>query len=138
MWTTFAGNGTGGPDDGNGDGDGDDKERAPPVHKVILFGNFTSSDGEDYTQQCMDSYTNNLRDKAAGLIPSLNGMLGEQLCPYIDEDDMRIITVSTIFKASGSAVSMTPSSHHLPKHPLALKVYLPLEVSKQICPINAK
>ena len=76
----------------------------PPQYLVILHGNFSSDTGEDFTQQCVNDYNTNLRDKATSKIPELNQMLGTSACTYFAPDDASIVSVNTFFTASGSQV----------------------------------
>lgn len=78
----------------------------PPLYRVVLYGNFTSSNGEDFTLECIGSLRENFQVKAASLVPGLNSMIGTNLCNYLSSGDVTIISVSTILGADGTAVSM--------------------------------
>jgi hypothetical protein len=75
------------------------------VYRVILLGNFTSLEGDDFTTQCTTDLGNNYREKAVAMVPGLNSMLGQDMCSYVSVGDVVIVSVSALLKTNGSVVS---------------------------------
>lgn len=82
---------------------------------MVLLGNFTSLDGDEFTPYCTEALGNNWQAKAAAMIPGLNSMIGQDMCTYMDvvTGDIRIVSLSSQLKATGTAVSVPNYYTHI-------------------------
>ncbi len=62
-------------------------------------------EGEDFTEECSNSLSMNFYQKAVEMVPSLNSMLGQDLCPNLAVGEVEILYISTYLKTTGDSVS---------------------------------
>lgn len=81
----------------------------PPLYQISLSGNFTGDSGDDFTTECTELLNDNFQMKASTMIPEINSMIGQGICPYADIGSIRIMSVSSSLYTTGAAVSKISS-----------------------------
>ena len=77
----------------------------PPNYEISLLGSFESLNGDTFSQECNVHYSNSFYQKAVSVMPSVNSRIGDTLCPNLTTEQFTIISVSTVFVATGKEVS---------------------------------
>jgi hypothetical protein len=77
-----------------------------PMYQVVVLGNFTNVNDDDFTSECTTALGNSFQLKAAQMVPGLNDMLGQDMCDYVQVGDVWIVSVFTLLMTDGSTVSV--------------------------------
>lgn len=78
----------------------------PPLYRIMLLGNFTSSNGEDFSTECTEALGDNFSVKAAETAIQTNNKLGEDICNFVENGDVRIGAMSSLLVADRTAVGL--------------------------------
>ena len=83
--------------------------RTAPLYDVIVKGYFESSNGEDFSQECISSHSSNFYESAQNTVPRINAALGETLCVFLPADAFSIVSFSTLLYGLDNTVSIFSS-----------------------------
>ena len=83
--------------------------RTAPLYDVIVKGYFESSNGEDFSHECISSHSSNFYESAQNTIPRINAALGETLCVFLSADAFSIVSFSTLLYGLDNTVSILSS-----------------------------